>query len=105
MEVSGVDVDTKKPRSEVIMSGDIRISVLHFFENICSGLEHLVNLCSPEIASDIAPNGIVLTGGVANLVGLENYITQKVSLPCFIPEEPELATIVGAAKNYLNKTK
>ena len=103
MEVSGVDIDTKKPRSEIILSSDIRISVLHFFDNICAGLEHLVNLCSPEIASDIAPNGIVITGGVANLVGLENYITQKVALPCFVPEEPELATIVGGAKFYLGK--
>ena len=102
MEVSGVDIDTKKPRNEVIMSSDIRISVLHFFENICSGIEHLVNLCSPEIASDVAPNGIVLTGGVANLVGLEEYITQKVGLPCLIPDEPELATIIGGAKYYLN---
>jgi len=102
MEVSGVDIDTKKPRSEIIHSSDIRISVLHFFDNICAGIEHLVNLCSPEIASDIAPNGIIITGGVANLVGLENYITQKVALPCSIPEEPELATIVGGAKFYLD---
>ena len=102
MEVSGVDIDTKKPRSEIILSSDIRISVLHFFDNICAGLEHLVNLCSPEIASDIAPNGIVITGGVAKLVGLESYISQKVALPCSVPEEPELATIVGGAKYYLN---
>ena len=86
MEVSGVDIDTKKPRSEIIRAG----------------IEHLVNLCSPEIASDIAPNGIIITGGVANLVGLESYITQKVALPCFIPEEPKLATIIGGAKYYLN---
>ena len=102
MEVSGVDIDTKKPRSEIILSTDIRISVLHFFDNICAGLEHLVNLCSPEIASDIAPNGIMITGGVANLVGLENYITQKVALPCSVPEEPELSTVVGGAKYYLD---
>ncbi len=102
MEVSGIDIDTKKPRSEIILSTDIRISVLHFFDNICAGLEHLVNLCSPEIASDIAPNGIVLTGGVANLVGVEDYITKKLSLPCFVPEEPSIATIVGGAKYYLD---
>lgn len=102
MEVSGIDIDTKKPRSEIILSTDIRISVLHFFDNICAGLEHLVNLCSPEIASDIAPNGIVITGGVANLVGLENYITKKLSLPCFVPEEPDIATVVGGAQYYLN---
>ena len=102
MEVSGIDIDTKKPRSEIILSNDIRISVLHFFDNICTGLEHLVNLCSPEIASDIAPNGIVITGGVANMVGIESYITKKLNLPCFVPEEPAIATVVGGAQYFLN---
>lgn len=102
MEVSGIDADTKKPRSEIILSTDIRFAVLHFFDNICAGLEHLVNLCSPEIASDIAPNGIVITGGVANLVGIENYITKKLALPCFVPEEPTIATVVGGATYILN---
>ena len=105
MEVNGIDIDTKKPRSEIILSSDIRISVLHFFDNICAGIEHLVNLCSPEIAGDIAPNGIIVTGGVANMVVLENYITQKVCLPCSVPEEPELATIVGGAQYFLNNNK
>ncbi len=105
MEVSGIDIETKKPRSEIILSTDLRLAVLHFIDNICSGIEHLINLCSPEIASDIAPNGIVLTGGVANLVGIDDYITKKVSLPCHIPDEPTLATIVGGAKYYLNNLK
>ena len=62
----------------------------------------MVNLCSPEIASDIAPNGIVITGGVANMVGVEDYITKKVALPCFVPEDPAIATVVGGAKYFLN---
>lgn len=105
MEVSGIDIDSKTPRSEIILSVDIRTSVLHFFDDICSGLNHLVNLCSPEIASDIAPNGIVITGGVSKLVGLDDYITKKLALPCFIPEDPELATVVGGAKYYLSNKK
>lgn len=98
MEVSGIDVVTKKPRSEIIMSGEVRFAILHFFDNICFGLEHLINSCSPEIASDIAPNGIVLTGGVAKLVGVDDYITKKLAIPCYVPEDPELATVLGGAK-------
>lgn len=98
MEVLGVDVVTKRPRTEVIASSEVRFAILHFFENISAGLEHLLNMCSPEIASDITPNGIILTGGVAKLVGLEDYLTKKLSIPCFVPEDPELATVLGAAK-------
>lgn len=98
MEVSGIDAVTKKPRTEIIMSNEIRFAIIHFFDNICAGLEHLINMCSPEIASDIAPNGIVLTGGVAKLVGIEDYLTKKLQIPCFVPEDPELATVLGGAK-------
>jgi rod shape-determining protein MreB len=98
MEVSGIDVVTKRPRTEIIMSSEVRIAILHFFDNICLSLEHLINLCSPEIASDIAPNGIVLTGGVAKLSGIEDYITKKLSIPCYVPEDPELSTVLGGAK-------
>lgn len=102
MEVNGIDVATKRPRSEIIASSDIRVAVLHFFENICMGLEHLINLCSPEIASDIAPNGVVVTGGVANMPGIEDYITKNIGLPCFVAENPQLATVVGGAKYIQN---
>lgn len=102
MEVSGIDIITKRPRSEIILSAEIRVAVLHFFDNICSALEHLINLCSPEIASDITPNGIVITGGVAKLSGVEDYITKKLGIPCYTPEEPEFACIVGGAKYCLN---
>ena len=98
MEVSGIDIVTKRPRTEVIMSNEIRIAIIRFFDDICMGLEHLINMCSPEIASDITPNGIILTGGVAKLVGIEDYITKKLSIPCFTPEDPELATVLGGAK-------
>ena len=105
LEVSGIDIDTKTPRSEIIFSNDIIIPVLHFFDDICSGLNHLVNLCSPEIASDIAPNGIVVAGGVANLPGLTDYITKKLGLPCVVTDEPALATAIGGAKYFLNTKK
>ena len=105
LEVSGIDIDTKTPRSEIIFSNDIIYPILHFFDDICSGLNHLVNLCSPEIASDIAPNGIVVTGGVANLSGLADFITKKLGLPCVVADEPAFATVVGGAKYLLNKKK
>lgn len=105
LEVSGIDIDTKTPRTEIVFSNDIILPVIHFFDDICSGLNHLVNLCSPEIASDIAPNGIVLSGGVANLPGLADYITRKLGLPCAVADEPALATVIGGAKYFLNRKK
>lgn len=98
MEVNGIDIVTKRPRSEIIMSSEIRISILHFFDNICSGLEHLINMCTTEIATDIAPNGIILTGGVSKMAGVEGYITKKLAVPCYTPDDPELSTVLGGIK-------
>lgn len=97
LEVSGIDVATKRPMSMIVTSTDVRIAIQHFFENLSLGIEHLINLCSAEVVSDIASNGIFVTGGVANIVGLENFLKKKLSLPVTIPDEPENCEILGGA--------
>lgn len=98
MEISGIDTATKKPRSMIVSSTDVRIALQHFFENLSLGVEHLLNMCSSEVVSDIASNGIVVTGGVANLTGLDNFLKKKLSLPVKIADEPENCAILGGIK-------
>ena len=68
----------------------------------------LINSASPDIISDLSVNGIIVTGQMAKLTGLENYLSKNLNLPVTICEECENAVILGAGKliadtNYLNK--
>lgn len=97
MEVDGIDCDTKRPMSEIIYATEIREAILHYFDKICQGIEQLLYSCTADVIADVAKNGIYITGGVANLTGIENYLYKKINMPIFVADEPENCTIIGGA--------
>ncbi|MBO7051258.1 MAG: rod shape-determining protein [Prevotella sp.] len=50
----------------------------------------------PELYADIVKNGIWLTGGGANLRGLDTRLENKIGIPFHIAEEPLLSVAKGA---------
>ena len=50
----------------------------------------------PELEADIVKNGIWLTGGGANLRGLDTRLENKIGIPFHIAEEPLLSVAKGA---------
>lgn len=103
MEVSGIDVNTKSPRQDVIFSSNIRRAVEYFFEKVVGAIEDVINNSSPDIVADISNNGIYVTGGLGNITGLENYLKKRLRLPVYLYEKPEEATIIGAGKLLSDK--
>ncbi len=49
-----------------------------------------------EVASGIVHGGIYLSGGLMKMDGLAGYIRDKLSIPVNIPDEPQLASVIGA---------
>ena len=97
LEVSGIDIMTKKPQICIVGANDILNSVEHFFNNIVLGVEQLLHICTPDIVAEITENGILVCGGVANITGLEDYMSKKLNLKVVIPEQPENSAILGGA--------
>ena len=98
LEVSGIDLNTKSPRQDVVFSSNIRRAVEYYFEKVVGAIEDVLNNSSPDIIADISNNGIYVTGGLANVTGLENYLKKRLRLPVFIIDKPEEAVIIGAGK-------
>ena len=86
------------PENVIIFSKDIRDKVAEYVDNFLKLIETTLNLCPPEISSDIAQNGLILIGGGAKLVGLSEYISKVIKMPCTVSDSPENATILGAGK-------
>ena len=68
----------------------------------------LINSSTPDIVADLSINGIIVTGGLANLTGLENYLSKNLNLPVLISENADNAVVLGLGKliadeKYLNK--
>lgn len=50
----------------------------------------------PELSSDIKNDGFLMTGGMANVRGLREYIEKIINLKAKISDKPELDAIKGA---------
>lgn len=102
MEVLGVDVATKAPASVVVYATDIREAVLPLILEITRIIETTLNILPPEISSDVAKNGIIVTGGFSEISGLEKYLRREINLPVKITENSQNACILGAGKLLSN---
>lgn len=94
--VRGRDQRSGLPRAVEIQSSEVsealREPVQLIVDAVLSSLEHT----PPDLASDIAETGIVLTGGGAQLRGLDRVLSEATGLPVVVPEEPESAVVLGA---------
>lgn len=107
-EFSGVDINTKSPKTEVLGAEHLRDTLEFYFQKVYMAIKVLINSASPDIVSDLSINGIIVTGGLANLTGLENYLSKNLNLPVLISENTENAVVLGLGKliadeKYLNK--
>ena len=98
MEINGVDERTKNPRTEVVEASQLKDTLEFYFQKVYYAIKLILNNATPDIISDISINGIIVTGGLANIIGLENYLSKNLNLPVTIVEDPTNAVIIGAGK-------
>lgn len=100
IEINGIDTMSGKPKAVIISALDIRTAIEPFFDKIYQATEYLIKGCSPAVVTDIANNGIYIVGGIANIVGLENYMSKKLNMQVVIPEQPENCAILGGSYQF-----
>ncbi len=98
MEVTGVDVESKLPRSYIISSSDLLPVLEPFYDEIIRTLDVTITSLPPELTSDIINNGVYFVGGMSQINGLENFLKRKFKYPFKIVEDGENVTILGAGK-------
>lgn len=64
-------------------------------EEILSCIRRVLEITPPELISDIADNGIILTGGTAKLFGIDRYIEWNTGIRTFCAPEPEKCAALG----------
>ena len=65
---------------------------------IIQGVKGALEQSPPELASDIAESGIVLTGGGALLRGLDRLLSNETGLPVVIADDPLTCVARGGGK-------
>ena len=88
IEFRGRDVAKGIPVSFKITNEEILQALQEPLSMIIGSLRTALEQTPPELSSDIAENGLVLTGGGALLDGLDKLIHQETNLPVRIADDP-----------------
>lgn len=85
------------PGTAEVTSADIRKALKYQLDRITEAIRLTLEKTPPELASDIAASGIVLTGGSSLLRGLDKLIAQETGIPVTVAEKPLDCVITGIA--------
>ncbi|HET7465968.1 MAG TPA: rod shape-determining protein [Candidatus Dormibacteraeota bacterium] len=82
-------------REGEITSNDIAAAVAEPLQLIVAAIRDLLAEAPTRLAADVADRGIVLTGGGAQLRGLDRYIAMHAGIPCALAENPQNSVVRG----------
>lgn len=93
--VDGRDAATGAPASLAVNSGSIYHIITAYVDKILEYVQLVLSKLPPEVTSAVIRGGVYLTGGLVKLDGLAEYIENKLDIPVKVPEEPQLAAVIG----------
>lgn len=96
-EVSGLDTISGVPRKAIVTSEEIRDALQDPIDAILACIRQVIEQCQPELVSDLADTGIVLTGGGALLRGLDSRMNEQLGIPVRIADAPLSTVARGTA--------
>lgn len=107
MEVRGRNLSEGVPRSFTFTSNDALEALQEPLSVIITTIRSALEQIPPELASDIGERGIVLTGGSAQLRGMDRLVAEETGLPVIIADDPLtcVARGGGIALELLDRNK
>lgn len=88
IEVRGVNVAEGVPRSFTLNSNEILEAIQEPLSGIVSAVMIALERTPPELAADIAEQGMVLTGGGALLCELDKLLAEESGVPVIVADDP-----------------
>jgi len=88
MEVRGVNVAEGVPRSFILTSNEVLEALQEPLNGIVQGVMLALEKTPPELAADIAEQGMVLTGGGALLSELDRLLSEETGIPVIVADDP-----------------
>ncbi len=104
MVVKGRDAKNGTPREQIIHSSEICSFLMRPVKHIAEELQSILTDTSPELVSDIADNGITLTGGGSQIFGMDKLLTESTGILCRLADDADSCVAYGCGKslNWIN---
>lgn len=101
-DAKGIDLKTGLPTSKTISTNELAEVLLKPLDDLITAAKEVFEEAPPQLASDIIEKGIVLTGGGANLGGLDRLIEKNLKLPVQIADNPQECVARGTGEAIMH---
>jgi rod shape-determining protein MreB len=105
--VTGQDAAQGSPKEIEITAADIHPVIARALDKYQQVLQKLLSTVPPELTVDVIDKGLLLSGGLAQLHGLEQYLTEKIGVPVAVVDQPDQTVIngIGTALEHIDLFK
>ena len=98
ISVKGRNLPEGVPRSFTLNSNEILEALQEPLQGIVGAVKQALEQTPPELGSDVADRGIVVTGGGALLRDIDKLITEETGVPVVIAEDPLTCVARGGGR-------
>jgi len=98
MDIKGRDLVKGVPRSLKISDDEIREALAEPVSAIVNSVLQALERMPPELSADVMDKGVVLSGGGALLLALDQRLREETGLPVFAAEDPLASVVLGAGR-------
>ena len=95
MDACGSSLVTGLPRAVTVSSEEMIEALDEALRELVGALHRIIERTPPELASDIFDEGITLSGGGAQLFGLEEVLSDQLRIRVTLADEPALCVAHG----------
>ncbi len=93
--VRGKSLENGLPKSIRIKSSDIKEALMTPFMQIIDSVKELIEVSPPEVVDEIYKSGLILTGGLSRIKGIDRFFAKELKTDIVINENSENSTIYG----------
>ena len=105
MVVRGKSLENGLPKSAKVKTSDIKEALHTNLNQILDTIKEIVEIAPPEVIDEIYKHGVILTGGLSQIPGLDDFFTQELKIGVHVAEHPENATINGLLRLARDKER
>ncbi len=97
-QAMGRDLVSGLPQMVELKGKEIRTIMLTSFESIKASLIATLEATPPELSGDLVDNGIIITGGGAQIKGIKKYLEDITHVEVHVSNAPMTAVVEGTKK-------
>lgn len=98
MDIRGRDMVTGLPKTLTVHSNEIEEALADSVGTLVRAAKNVLEQTPPELSADIIDRGVILTGGGAQLHGIDQLLASELKVPVVVADNPMTCVVEGAGK-------